>query len=107
MSYLAKVHCAGATGQLFGQQPEATDRLSRNGLRFRLSFGSLGQLGTEEFFVFVQKIKAHCLSVLLGPLGAGVTQRSTTYNRFRLILIPLPPRQSTSAKCSGVHDPCQ
>src|SRR5438045_775356 len=78
MSNLAKVHCTGATGQLFGQQPEATDRLGRSGLRFRLSFGSLGQLGTEEFFVFVQKIKAHCVSILLGPLGAGVKKAART-----------------------------
>src|ERR1700704_3647674 len=71
MSNLAQVHGPGAARQFFGQQAKAADRLGHDGLRLSFGIGSLG-LGTEEFFSFVQKIKAHCVWLLLGSPTQGV-----------------------------------
>src|SRR6476646_4817211 len=66
MCDLAQVHRTRTARQLFGQQPEAADRLGGLALRLSVGIGSLG-FGSEELFVFVEKIKAHFVSLLLPP----------------------------------------
>ena len=70
VSDLAQVHGAGTARQLFGQQPEATDRLGHGSLRFSFSISPLGRRA-EELFVLLQKIKTHCVWLLLGPMSQG------------------------------------
>ncbi len=77
MGDFAEVHCPGTAGELFGQQPEPADWLSCGGFGLSLRIASLGQLGAKEFFSFVQKIKAHCIWLLLGP-RRGVKKAAPT-----------------------------
>src|ERR1051326_1713355 len=68
---LPQVHRPGAAGQFFGKQPEATDRLGRRAFGFRIGIAPLGHLRAEEFFSFVQQIKAHSVFFAPGTLCEG------------------------------------
>src|SRR5262245_42527607 len=74
MGDFTEIHRTSTARQLFGEQPEAADRLGRGALRFSVVLCSLGVL-TEEFFVFVEKIKATCVSLLLPPMRGGQKSR--------------------------------
>src|SRR5579859_5399060 len=69
MGDLAQIHGPRATRKLLGEESETADRFGSRRLRFSFGIDALGQ--RAEFFRFVQKIKAHCVSLLLASPLTG------------------------------------